>query len=101
MYNMKRTNSIKNNKFIKKAGVILVTIVLILCVFIPIVYSGHITNFSKPSEEPNKRKILLNDNWWNNSWPYRKIITIDHNTEITELNESNNYVSSPITLPLE
>ena len=76
---MKKIRNKKNISYIKITKVSFVTMILLFCVIIPTIYSGQITNHLKHSEDLIKEKTSSNNNWWNNSWPYRRIITIDHN----------------------
>ncbi len=78
---MFKVGSIKNKKFIKKIGVFFIINILIISILIPAVYSVNIVSIDKSSTESNIKKILIkaSDNWWDDTWPYRKLITIDHN----------------------
>ena len=82
---MQSARNNKNINFIKKAGVTFVTVILFFCVIIPAVYSEHGTIYFDSSEDPIKEMTLSSDNWWDNTWPYRKLITIDHNQIISDL----------------
>jgi len=84
---MLRKSNLKNIHNIKKAGATFVTVILLFCVIIPTINSGKVTIYLNYLEElieektlfPIKLKTLSSDNWWDDSWPYRKLITIDHN----------------------
>ena len=89
---MQRNRGGKNIKFLKKACVLAIAIILISSLIIPTIYSAQITNNLNQTEKQNKEKTTSNNNWWNNSWPYRKLITIDHN-QIT-----NNQTNFPFLL---
>ncbi len=67
-------------KFLRKIEGFFIINILIISVLIPAVYSVNIASINKSSTEINIKKTLLSDNnnWWNDNWPYRKLITIDH-----------------------
>ncbi|UCD13565.1 MAG: DUF2341 domain-containing protein, partial [Thermoplasmatales archaeon] len=99
---------------IRKAVALVVTLILISVVLIPVVNSQFGTIFIKYpektdviknslqrfvntlSKESMENSIKKSDelienlfsegqNWWDNSWPYRKLITIDHNQVVADL----------------
>ncbi len=79
-------NNFKNINYVKKVGTTFVTMILLFCVIIPTINSVHVPIHLNHSEDlilektsvPIKDKIISSDNWWNDNWPYRKLITIDH-----------------------
>jgi hypothetical protein len=66
--------------FKKKIGVFFIINILIISFFIPVTYSGNVNNIDKLTKESKLNKSMFRgpDNWWDNTWPYRKLITIDH-----------------------
>ena len=69
----------KNIIFLKKAGVLAITLVLISGLIIPTINSVNITKNLNHKEYQVNEKTLSSNNWWNDNWPFRKMITIDHN----------------------
>jgi uncharacterized repeat protein (TIGR02543 family) len=76
---MRNNSKIKNFDNIKKAGATVVTMILLFCVIIPSVYSENSRVNLNSSENPLKKITVYSDNWWDDDWPFRKLITIDHN----------------------
>ena len=76
---MLKVESIKNNKTIRKVGVFFIINILLITVLIPVVYSDNIPNIGKITTKSNIKTIspIGNENWWDDTWPYRKLITID------------------------
>jgi hypothetical protein len=77
---MFKAESIKNKRILKKLGVFFILNILIITILIPAVYSENIPKLNKTNSEEKVIKIQSkgNENWWEDSWPYRKLITIDH-----------------------
>ena len=76
---MSKVESVKNNKIIKKFGVFFIINILLITVLIPVVYSDNIPNIGKIATKSNLKTINPkgSENWWDDTWPYRKLITID------------------------
>jgi len=78
---MFKAESTKNKGILKRIGVIFIINILIISILIPAVYSRNIVNIKEFTKEKNIPKIPFkgSENWWNDNFPYRKLITIDHN----------------------
>ena len=67
------------NVSIKKAIVLGIALILVTIAFIPAVNSQFQTILNRCVEENSKKTLSLGSrSWWDDSWPYRKLITIDH-----------------------
>ena len=77
---MFKAESSKNNRILKKISVFFILNILLISILIPAVYSGNIYGINKISTEADSYKKLSRsgDNWWDDTWPYRKIISINH-----------------------
>jgi hypothetical protein len=70
----------KKIALLKKIGVLFTINILIISILIPAVYSRNIVNLDESNIEENISTIpfMGSDNWWNDNWPFRKLITINH-----------------------
>ena len=65
-----------SNDIIKKVNASAMMFILVVVLFFPVMNS-----------QENQANLLPldNTNWWNTTWPYRKLITIDHTNVASDL----------------
>ncbi|UCF12668.1 MAG: DUF2341 domain-containing protein, partial [Thermoplasmatales archaeon] len=84
------------NDSIKKASVLGIALILVSIAFIPAVNSQFQSILNIYSKENLKNTQQLGSrSWWDDDWPYRKLITIDHNQVDSNQNNFPVLIYSP------